>query len=752
MKSFVYRVVLCAVAAMGVSFAVAMPPASISYQGRLVDGTNLVNGTVSLQLHLYNASVGGALLYTDFNAAVPVVDGLYSAAIGDDTTFGDLHTALTNASVWLEVEVNGTPLSPRERLLSVPYARHAYGFLLTTNQNVIINGISTNRIGSPGRFNAIAGGANNEIRGGNFYSFVGGGKDNSIRSNAFASTILGGTGHFILEGVEGGFIGGGSGHQLGANNASVPGGVRNYIFGNLGSIGGGYENVIDPLAFASTVGGGYINSVQFGSQSGFIGGGQYNRIGTNTFLGTISGGYFNSMFYENNFSTIGGGWANLMFSNATVSTIGGGFLNIVGNNSIYATIGGGYTNVIGSGTTNAVIAGGANNAIGNSTRHGVISGGFSNKVAGGLFGPVISGGVRNENNATYGTIGGGLLNTITGSSSFHGTIAGGNQNRIESIAPNATIGGGQFNITRGPASVIGGGEYNLANTSAFHSVIGGGYSNVVQANAQYSTIAGGQMNRIGNDALASAIVGGENNAIANNASFSFAGGRRARVNHGGSFVWAGEPDTDFGTSIPNSFLVRATFAGFGRTNRITSSEYLGLHAPVTTGFGGMYISTAGTATQPFYGYAVSNVVSGYHYVDGNDAYKWKLHLGGLTRMTVTTSGEVIAQTFTPTSDREAKENIRPVAPEDILDKVMALPISTWNFKDAPDSTHIGPMAQDFRALFEVGSTDKGIATVDADGVALAAIQALKRENETIRNENEALKQRLAEIEKHLGLQ
>jgi hypothetical protein len=35
------------------------------------------------------------------------------------------------------------------------------------------------------------------------------------------------------------------------------------------------------------------------------------------------------------------------------------------------------------------------------------------------------------------------------------------------------------------------------------------------------------------------------------------------------------------------------------------------------------------------------------------------------------------------------------------------------------------MAQDFHAAFQVGDDDKHIATVDADGVALAAIQGLQ---------------------------
>ena len=54
-----------------------------------------------------------------------------------------------------------------------------------------------------------------------------------------------------------------------------------------------------------------------------------------------------------------------------------------------------------------------------------------------------------------------------------------------------------------------------------------------------------------------------------------------------------------------------------------------------------------------------------------------------------------------------------------------MPIRTWSYR-SEDSTvrHIGPTAQDFRAAFALGDGDKAIATVDADGVSLAAIQAL----------------------------
>ena len=107
-------------------------------------------------------------------------------------------------------------------------------------------------------------------------------------------------------------------------------------------------------------------------------------------------------------------------------------------------------------------------------------------------------------------------------------------------------------------------------------------------------------------------------------------------------------------------------------------------------------------------------------------------------------GVVTALTFVPTSDRNAKENFVPVDPREVLDKVAALPISRWNFKQDRESAHVGPMAKDFRAAFGLGSDDKHIATVDADGVALAAIQGLNQKVEEQRRENAALKSELAD--------
>ena len=117
----------------------------------------------------------------------------------------------------------------------------------------------------------------------------------------------------------------------------------------------------------------------------------------------------------------------------------------------------------------------------------------------------------------------------------------------------------------------------------------------------------------------------------------------------------------------------------------------------------------------------------------------RLHVGG----------GVTATAFVPTSDRNAKENFAPVSPQEVLNKVAALPISTWNFKELKDGRHIGPTAQDFKAAFDLGNTETGIATVDADGVALAAIQGLNhkltQELKQKQTEITELKQELAKL-------
>ena len=77
------------------------------------------------------------------------------------------------------------------------------------------------------------------------------------------------------------------------------------------------------------------------------------------------------------------------------------------------------------------------------------------------------------------------------------------------------------------------------------------------------------------------------------------------------------------------------------------------------------------------------------------------------------------------SDRNLKENIKPLNDNDILKGMKNIPISSWNYK-GEDKSHIGPMAQDFKKYFGKGD-GKTIDLVDVMGVTLAATKAMANE-------------------------
>ena len=101
--------------------------------------------------------------------------------------------------------------------------------------------------------------------------------------------------------------------------------------------------------------------------------------------------------------------------------------------------------------------------------------------------------------------------------------------------------------------------------------------------------------------------------------------------------------------------------------------------------------------------------------DGSGSNEFVLgHSGDLT----------ITGTLTEGSDASRKENFATIDPTEVLSKVIAMPITTWNYLEQEEITHMGPMAQDFYAAFGLGATEKGIANIDSNGVAFGAIQGL----------------------------
>jgi hypothetical protein len=92
-----------------------------------------------------------------------------------------------------------------------------------------------------------------------------------------------------------------------------------------------------------------------------------------------------------------------------------------------------------------------------------------------------------------------------------------------------------------------------------------------------------------------------------------------------------------------------------------------------------------------------------------------------------TNNTIMISAGISSSDRNVKTDVAAIKPADILARLAALPIRSWRYtNETAEIHHLGPMAQDFKAAFELGNDDRTIAFVDAGGVALAAIQGLNQ--------------------------
>ena len=128
--------------------------------------------------------------------------------------------------------------------------------------------------------------------------------------------------------------------------------------------------------------------------------------------------------------------------------------------------------------------------------------------------------------------------------------------------------------------------------------------------------------------------------------------------------------------------------------------------------------------------------------------------GNITAVGNVNVGGVLNQS----SDVNIKEGFQEIDAKEILRKVKNLPITRWNYiQDENDTSHVGPMAQDFAAAFKLGHSDKHISTIDSDGISLAAIKGLSlimdEKDSTISEqagEIAKLKSELGEIKTELG--
>ncbi len=99
------------------------------------------------------------------------------------------------------------------------------------------------------------------------------------------------------------------------------------------------------------------------------------------------------------------------------------------------------------------------------------------------------------------------------------------------------------------------------------------------------------------------------------------------------------------------------------------------------------------------------------------------------------------------SSRSIKENFAEVDGRDILRRLTAMPLTSWNAIGDPTQRHIGPIAEDWFSTFGLGPDDKHVGMTDLGGVALAAIKGLSEEVEARDARLEAQDERLRSLER-----
>jgi len=119
---------------------------------------------------------------------------------------------------------------------------------------------------------------------------------------------------------------------------------------------------------------------------------------------------------------------------------------------------------------------------------------------------------------------------------------------------------------------------------------------------------------------------------------------------------------------------------------------------------------------------------------GNRADGFEINKGGTgsTQFRIDSAGSgyfgknVYANGVKLTSSRTKKTAFETLDTARVLDQISALEITKWKYiseADEPEA-HIGPMAEDFAAVFGLSEDNRHISVVDATGVALAGIQGL----------------------------
>ena len=104
-----------------ISYCYGDVPNEIRYNGKLKEYKVAANGTKQMNFKFYSEETGGTAIWESGTQSVKVSSGMFTYIIRPDNPKVDWR----NKDIYLEIVIDGNTLSPREKLLSVPYSLHS---------------------------------------------------------------------------------------------------------------------------------------------------------------------------------------------------------------------------------------------------------------------------------------------------------------------------------------------------------------------------------------------------------------------------------------------------------------------------------------------------------------------------------------------------------------------------------------------------------------------------------------------------
>jgi hypothetical protein len=258
--------------------------------------------------------------------------------------------------------------------------------------------------------------------------------------------------------------------------------------------------------------------------------------------------------------------------------------------------------------------------------------------------------------------------------------------------------------------------------NALKSNTTGAQNTAIGASSLVTNTTGAQNTAIGLASLAMNTTGSNNSALGFNSLFNLTSGlnNSAFGNYTGNNLTTGSDNILIGANSDVSSGNISNTIVIGRLASVSSSNTVTIGNSSTN----KWVFGIPTTTNVGYAFQVGSSSS-----NGNGAY---LTNGG---------------TWTNGSSILYKEGFEEIDGNQILDKIEKMSITKWRYKGT-NEVHIGPIAEDFKQLFNLGviGDNMHISTVDASGVALKAIQILGSENKILKNKNKDLEERLKSLE------